>query len=196
VERRRKRYILLGIVQVMTTLEEMRQELLKRMEYGVTDKKCVCQGLNLTLEMAEFYRTYATEVKRIPSIPETKEGALKIVKKFLEKIRPEDACEWRGKEWLRKARSEAVACERERDGCLMALEWLRAAIHDDYCLDAKLTCQKWKPGLGSEFVEKQPYNNIKWAMYGLAGFGTMTDEDAVRILKQSLEKHSCIVSGG
>lgn len=160
-------------------------------KYEVKDKECACEGLKLTLKMAEFYRNYAKEAKRIPSTPETKEKALELVKTFLQKIKPEDACSWRGEDWLRRAKSEAVACEREKDGCLMSLEWLRAAIHEDACLDAKLTCQKWKPGLGIEFTRRQPYNDIRWSMYGLAGFGTMTEEDAVKILKGSLKKHTC-----
>ena len=165
--------------------------LMSQKEYEVTDKKCVCDGLNRVLEMAKFYKDYATGVKRIPSTPETKQKALRIVKSLLEKIQPEHAYEPRGKEWLLKAKSEAIACQRERDGCIMALEWVRAAIHDDFGLDAKLTCQKWKPGLGSEFVKKQPYNDIRWAMYGLAGFGTLSEKDAVKTLEKALKKHRC-----
>jgi len=172
-------------------LSEELTEAEKEAIFGVTDKKCVCDGLKQVLKMIEFYRDYARGVKEIPSTLETKEGALKIVKEFLEKIKPEDSCEWRGMDWLRRAKAEAVACERERDGCLMALEWVRAAIHEDFCLDAKLTCQKWKPGLGTEFIDRQPYNDIRWAMYGLAGFGRLTEEDAVKTLKESLKKHSC-----
>ena len=167
---------------------------MKVSEYEVTDPKCVCNGLKRVLEMAEFYRDYAKGVKHIPGTAETREKALKITKSLLEKIEPEDACERRGRDWLHRAKSDAVACERERtDICIMALEWVRAAIHDDACLNAKLTCQKWKPGLGIEFVERQPYNDIRWAMYGLAGFGTLTEEDAVKRLKESLRKHTCHV---
>lgn len=160
-------------------------------EYEVKDKKCACDGLKLTLEMAQFYEKYATEAKRIPSTPKTKDQALKIVHKFLKRIKPEDAHGEMGKDWLRRAKSEAIACSREKDGCMMALEWLRAAIHEDTALDAKLTCQKWKPGLGLEFTYKQPYNDIRWAMYGLAGFGKLTEKDAVKTLKKSLKKHHC-----
>ena len=160
-------------------------------EYAITDKKCVCNGLKLTLEMAELYQDYATEVKHIPSTPETKEKALTITKKFLDKLEPKDACSPRGEDWLRRAKTETIACEREKNGCLMALEWVRAAVHEDFCLDAKLTCQKWVAGLGSEFVEQQPWNDIRWAMYGLAGFGRLKPEDAVKTLKESLKKHGC-----
>jgi len=163
----------------------------KEAEFGVKDKKCVCDGLQLALELAEFYRDYAKEPKVIPATQETKNKALEIVEKFLDTLTPEDACEWRGKDWLRRSRSEKLACQLERDGCLMGLEWLRAAIHEDMCLDAKLTCQKWKPGLGSEFVQKQPYSDIRWAMYGIAGFGRLTAEDAVKTLKESLKKYGC-----
>ena len=160
-------------------------------EYEAKDKKCVCDGLSRVLGMSEFYREYAVGTKDMPSTPETREKALRIVKGFLEKLKPEDACGPRGKDWLQRAKAETVTCEREKDGCMMALEWVRAAIHEDFCLDAKLTCQKYAQGLGTEFVEKQPWNDIRWAMYGLAHFGTLKEKDAVETIKDSIKKHSC-----
>jgi len=183
--------VILGLKFPMCESDFLSEQAQKEAAFGITDKKCVCNGLQQVLRMAEFYRDYAIDVKRIPSTPETKEGALKIVKEFLQKITADDACSWRGRDWVNRARSEAVACEREKDGCLMALEWVRAAVHEDFCIDSKLTCQKWQPGLGVDFVEAQPYNDIRWAMYGLAGFGRLTEEDAVKTLKESLKRHSC-----
>ncbi len=162
-----------------------------RQEFGVKDKKCVCRGLNQVLEMTEFYRDYATGVKHVPHTPETNKKALGIVRNMLNTLKPEDASGERGKEWLQKAKTEALACEREGEGCMMALEWVRAAIHEDMGLDAKLTCQKYRTGLGSDFVEQQPWNDIRWAMYGLAHFGRLTEKDAVDTLKKSMRKNKC-----
>jgi len=166
-------------------------------EFEVKDPKCVCDGLELVLKMAKLYKEYAelrgiaNAPKSVVSTPESKEKALALVKDFLERLKPEDAHSERGKDWLRRARAEALACEKEKDGCLMALEWVRAAIHEDYALDAKLTCQKWKPGLGWDFVDKQPYDHIKWAMYGIAGFGKMNVDTAIEELHKGKKKYNC-----
>jgi len=159
-------------------------------EYGVTDKRCVCNGLTSVLKMVEFYRDYAVDVKRIPATRENKETALKITKDLLGRVKPKDASAPLASHFVEKAKTELVACESELDGCMMALEWIRSAIHDDWGLRAKLTCQKWKPGLGTEFVREQPYAAIGEAMYNLAGWGTL--EDGVKRIKKELEKQTCI----
>lgn len=160
--------------------------------YGVTDKKCVCDGLNRVRKMVKFYKDYATDVKHIPKTPKTNKKAAEIVRNLLETLKPEDAYRAMGKDWVQKAKTELIACEREGEGCMMALEWIRAAIHEDQGLQAKLTCQKWKPGLGIDFVREQPYDAIRWAMYGLAGFGKLTEKDAVKTIKKALKKHTCV----
>lgn len=166
-------------------------------KFEVKDPKCVCDGLSRVLEMATFYKEYAetkailNNPKAIESTTEAKKGALKIIDSLLEKIGPEDAQSERGKDWIQRAKAEALGCRKENDGCLMALEWTRAAIHEDYGLRAKLTCQKWQPGLGFEFVDKQPYQAIFWAMCGIAGFGNMSVDTAIQELKDEKKKHNC-----
>ena len=170
---------------------------MSKAEYEAHDPKCVCDGLNRVLEMAKLYKEHAetrgilNQPKAVASSPEVKEKALKVVDSLLEKLRPEDAQSERGKDWLQRARAEALACKTEKDGCLLALEWVRAAIHEDHGLRAKLTCQKWKPGLGLDFVDKQPYERIFWAMCGIAGFGNMTVDTAISELEDEKRKHNC-----
>ena len=166
---------------------------MSKAEFEVKDPKCVCQGLNKVLEMAKFYDEYATDTKSIPHSPENNKKALKVVNSLLEVLKPSDACGDRGGDWIQKARIEAIKCKREGEGCMMALEWVRAAIHDDQCLDAKLTCQKYQQGLGSDFVEAQPWNDIRWSMYCIANFGLNTTKDAIKTLEKSLNKNKCSI---
>jgi len=167
-------------------------------EYEAKDPKCVCDGLEVILKMARVYKDYAqirsvlNNPKVIQATEEAKQRALEVTKELLKRLKPEDAQTDRAKEWLQRSRAEALACEKEKDGCLMALEWVRASIHDDYALRVKLTCQKWKPGLGSEFIEKQPYDAITGAMYGIAGFGTLNVDTAIEELEKGKKTHGCV----
>jgi len=173
---------------------------MSKAEFEVKDPKCVCRGLDLVLKMTQFYKDYAemkgivNMPKSVVSTPETKTKALGLVKEFLGVLKPEDAQTSRAKDWLPRAKAEALACEKEKDGCLMALEWVRASIHDDYSLRAKLTCQKWQPGLGSDFIERQPYEAIGGAMYGIAGFGTLSVDTAIEELKSAKKRFGCTVN--
>jgi len=171
---------------------------MSKTEYEAKNPKCTCDGLEVILKMARVYKDYAqirsilNNPKAIQATAEAKERALEVTKNLLEKLKPEDAQTERAKDWLQRSRAEALACEKEKDGCLMALEWVRASIHDDYALRAKLTCQKWKPGLGFEFIEKQPYDAISWAMYGIAGFGKLSVDTAIEELEKAKKKHGCV----
>ncbi len=152
---------------------------------------CKCKGVDLLLDMTELYKWLGD--KKFKSNQLDREKALRITDSLLKTVSEKDVYStdnaglW--KSFLREAKYLNNECkEGLGEQCIYALENMRAVIHGDWGIRAKILCE-------TEEQRRPPFSKeneeVLKSMYALRGAFYGTPVDAVNKLKALKENLGC-----
>ena len=155
----------------------------------MSDNGCKCEGLILVRDMIAFYMELGK--RTTGSTPEQQKEASILTDRILARVSEEDVHQEGHSpklmaHFIEKARDYNKNCkEGQGFDCMLAIEGVRAALHGDWGLRAKILCDpKFEPGNASKDNEA-----VWWSQYQLRGWGT--PEGALKLVEDRMKVHGC-----
>lgn len=181
----------------------------------MTNKPCLCNGLKLISDVVDLYNETGAigiggPISGLKSTPRQQENAYKIVSKLLQTVSEKDLNAWvtetsstlekylalehtkREKDIFKLARNDLRSCEENRDmSCMFALEDMRALIHQNAGIRAKLLCETDIHSNNNKKVKEimDTLREVRWGTSKQARF--LTDELIKEVTCSTVNQSRC-----